>query len=83
MAQLADLVNGVGTFGESLKPNDAQEVRMQQQAESASVLRASLDAIGESVSRQKQAYISITNTPSAEFAQVPVDSLVQCNQHDT
>jgi len=34
------------------------------------VLRASLDAIGESVKQQKRSHISITNTPSPEFAQV-------------
>jgi len=33
-------------------------------------LRASLEAINESVSQQKRSHISITNTPSPEFAQV-------------
>jgi len=92
VAQLADLVDGVGTLGESMKPNgeleaqmkhqtqtaEAQmkhqsetiEAQMKQQAESAKVLRASLEAIGESVDQQKRSHISITNTPSLEFAQV-------------
>ena len=70
VAQLADLVNGVGTLGDNMKPNGALEAQIKQQAESAKVLRSSLDAIGESVQQQKQAQISITNTPSAEFAQV-------------
>jgi len=70
VAQLADLVDGVGTLSEQMKPNGTVEAQMKQQAESAMVLRASLDAIGESVKQQKRSHISITNTPSPEFAQV-------------
>ena len=70
VAQLADLVEGVTTMGDNLKPNGAMEAQLKQQAESAKVLRESLDAIGESVQQQKRSHISITNTPSAEFAEV-------------
>jgi len=103
VAQLVDLVDGVGVLGENMKPNGELEAQlkhqtetaqaqmqhqtasaeaqmkhqaetinaqMKQQAESAKVLRASLAAIGESVDQQKRSHISITNTPSAEFAQV-------------
>jgi len=68
--QLADLVEGVGSLGENLKSGDVREAQMQQQAESASVLRESLNAIGKSVQEQKRSHISITNTPSPEFAKV-------------
>jgi len=70
VAQLADLVNGVGTLGESLKPNGALEAQLEQQAASAKTLRESLDAIGLSVQQQKAPQVSITNTPSPEFAKV-------------
>ena len=70
VAQLADLVDGVGAMGDNLKPNGALEAQIEQQAESAKVLRESLDAIGESVQQQKRSHISITNTPSPEFAEV-------------
>lgn len=70
VAQLADLVDGVGSLGESMKPNGALEARIKQQAESAKALRESLDVIGESVQQQKRSHVSITNTPSPEFAEV-------------
>lgn len=70
VAQLVDLVDGVGSLGENMKPNGALEAQIKQQAESAAFLRESLDAIGESVQQQKRSHISITNTPSPEFAQV-------------
>ncbi len=70
VAQLVDLVDGVGSLSENLKPNEALQAQIKQQSESATVLRASLDAINESVQQQKQSNISITNTPSPEFAQV-------------
>ncbi len=70
VAQLSDLVSGVGTLGENLKPNGALEAQIKQQVESAKVIRESLDAIGESVQQQKRSHISITNQPSAEFAEV-------------
>ena len=68
-AQLADLVDGVGTLGDNLKPNGALEAQLAQQADTAKALRESLDKIGESV-KQQQTQVSITNTPSKEFAQV-------------
>ena len=70
VAQLADLVDGVGTLSENLKPNGALDAQLEQQAQSAKDLRESLDAIGQSVQQQKQPQVSITNTPSPEFARV-------------
>jgi len=70
VAQLVDLVDGVGSLSENLKPNGALEAQIKQQAESAKVLRDSLDAIGESVQQQKRSHISITNTASPEFSEV-------------
>jgi len=70
VAQLADLVDGVGTLGTNLKPNGTLEASVKQQAESARTLRESLDKIGESVKLQQQPHVSITNTPSPEFAEV-------------
>ncbi len=70
VAQLTDLVNGVSTLGENLKPNGALEAQLQQQAASAKTLRESLDAIGQSVQQQRQPHVTITNTPSPEFAKV-------------
>lgn len=70
VAQLSHLVDGVGTLGESLKPNGALESQLAQQAKSAKGLRESLDAIGQSVQQQRQPNVNITNTPSPEFAKV-------------
>ncbi len=70
VAQLADLVDGVGTLGTNLKPNGVMEASVKQQAESARALRDSLDKISESVKLQQQPQVSITNTPSPEFANV-------------
>gem|GEM_PF-3705423 len=49
---------------------DAVETQLKQQADSARELRASLDSISQSLATQKQTSVSITNTPSAEFAEV-------------
>lgn len=70
VAQLADLVDGVGTLGTNLKPNGTLEASVKQQGEYARALRESLDKIGESVKLQQQPHVSITNTPSPEFAEV-------------
>lgn len=79
VSQLADLVDGVGTLGDNLKPNGALEAQLQQQTETARALRDSLDKIGESV-RQQQSQVSITNTPSPEFAKV-LETLTSTIEH--
>jgi len=70
VAQLMDLVNGVSTLGEKLKTDAVVAAQARQHAESTQSLRNSLDKINESVKHQQQTQVSITNTPSREFAQV-------------
>jgi len=80
VAQLVDLVDGVDMLNNQLKSDVGLKIQMKQQARSAKLLYASLAQLNESVKQQKQPKVAITNTPSAEFAQV-LNTLTETIEH--
>jgi len=68
-SQLADLVDGVKVLGTVVQPNGAIDAAREHHAKTVKLIGESLGQLSDAVKEQKTA-ISITNTPSEEFAEV-------------
>ncbi len=69
VAQLSDLVEGIGSLSSDLKPNGAATLDREARAESAKLISGSLEKLSEAVAKQKTS-VSVVNKPSKEFQQV-------------
>ncbi|MEL7538177.1 MAG: DNA repair ATPase [Pseudomonadota bacterium] len=78
-AQLADLVDNVGSLGEQLQPNGVLTELRAQSAKSSETLGAALDALRESIAEQKTT-VNVTSKPSKEFGAV-LETLNETIQH--
>ena len=69
VAQLSDLVEGLGRLSSDLKPNGEAKLDRDTQTASAAMISSSLEKLGDAIAKQKTS-VSITNKPSKEFEQV-------------
>ena len=69
VAQLADIVEGIGDLSSDLKPNGEAKLDREARASSAEMISGSLEKLGDAIAKQKTT-VSVTNKPSKEFAQI-------------
>ena len=69
VAQLSDLVEGIGSLSADLKPNGAAKLDREARTASSEMISGSLERLGEAIAKQKTT-VSVTNKPSKEFQQV-------------
>ncbi|MEN7343337.1 MAG: DNA repair ATPase [Pseudomonadota bacterium] len=68
-AQLADLVEHVGSLGETLQPNGVLSAMQEHQAVSSRTLQEALTALQQSA-ENRETVVNVTTTPSPEFGQI-------------